>query len=242
MAFTRVKIVRKNGKVYRYDQRQASVRVPGQKHPKSIYLGSVGGRKRKSKIDWNDTLKGGVALGIHIVTHGIKQKAYAVKASPHLDRAKQIAEAEMRKLDHLYGIDRTDADTYRATMSRMSAEMYAEYQAKHRAVWGERGRERDRVQAAASKDDKLAAEFKAFSDRTANRGPKESTVPPAPPPEKHHMPRGTMTEEDETRYANVQHNLQGQRDEINEEYVAHANAQDAKADAGKSDAGGKTGR
>jgi hypothetical protein len=73
--------------------------------------------------------------------------------------------------------------------------------------------------------------FKEFSQRTANRAAKETTAPPAPPAEKSYPPRGTMTEEDETRYANVQHNLQGQRDEINEEYVPWANAEDAAKNA-----------
>lgn len=54
MVFIRTKRITKNGKTYEYRYRQASVRVPGRKHPKSIHLGRVDGERTSPATLLND--------------------------------------------------------------------------------------------------------------------------------------------------------------------------------------------
>jgi hypothetical protein len=134
MASVVVKTVK--GKRYRYLQR--SYRVGGKVRTESKYLGPADGGKRRPKINWANTLMGGLALGAYILKHGTQvhwAKAPNVPPDPrsraaqsaydrqrwHEERTREIAVARANPPD----------DTRRAKLLDKVSHPSTEYAAKY---------------------------------------------------------------------------------------------------------------
>ncbi len=156
MSYTVIKTI--GGRQYKY--LQTSYRFGGKVRTKSIYLGPVGGVKRKKgggfpPVNPAGVVLGAVKLGLYIAKNGTKSPRYSNKTHES-GRTKSARDAKMRDLYKAYGIDTSSAPAFHATSSLLSAEQRVELM--HRQAELGRG-----SKSPAAQSD----EMKAFADRIA---------------------------------------------------------------------------